>query len=59
MEQREGILYLTADDTTLQELAGSMPGMWYNSAPYQGNPSDIVNIMRCAPSSVEMLMRRC
>ena len=59
MEQREGILYLNAGDKTLQELAGSMPGMWYNSVPYQGNPSDVIKIMRCAPSSVEQLMRRC
>lgn len=59
MEQRDGILYLTSAPDTLQELAGGMPGMWYHTVPYRGNPSDIMNILRCAPSSVEMLMRRC
>lgn len=59
MEQRDGVLYLTADPETIQELSGGMPGMWYQSLPYQGNPSDLVTIMRCVPSSVEMLMRRC
>jgi len=59
MEQRDGVLYLTATTDTLQELSGGMPGMWYHSVPYQGNPSDLVDIMRCVPSTVEMLLRRC
>jgi len=59
MEQRDGVLYLTASPETLQELAGGMPGMWYQTMPYQGNPSDLVTLMRCVPSTVEILMRRC
>ena len=59
MERRDGTLYLTASQETLQELAGGMPGMFYNSQAWEGNPSDIVDLMRCRPSIVEALMRRC
>jgi hypothetical protein len=59
MEQRDGTLYLTATQETLQEVGGGMPGIFYNSVPYQGNPSDLPTLIRCAPSTVEMLMRRC
>ena len=59
MEQRDGMLYLTAEQQTIQEVAGGMPGIFYTSVPYNGNPSDIPAILRCAPSTVEILMRRC
>jgi len=59
LEQRDGTLYLTTEAEIIQELGGGMPGMMFESFPYRGNPSDIVTLMRCYPSSVEMLMRRC
>lgn len=59
LEQRNGSLYLLADSALLQQISGGMPGMRYHSQPYQGNPSDIIMLMRCAPSTVEMMMRRC
>ena len=59
MERRDGSLYLTCTQETLQELSGGMPGMVYGSDAWDGNPSDIVSLMRCTPSVVEVLMRRC
>ncbi len=59
MERRDGSIYLTADQDAIQDLSGGMPGMVYTSEAWQGNPSDIVNLMRCTPSVVEVLMRRC
>ncbi len=59
MERRHGTLYLTASNSTIETLSGGMPGMVFESVPYQGNPSDLTALMRCAPSVVEMLMRRC
>lgn len=59
MEQRDGALFLTASPETIQELSGGMAGMLYASKAYQGNPSDLPIMMRCFPSTVEALMRRC
>ena len=59
MERRDGNLSLTAQLNILQELSAGMPGAVLVSTPYQGNPSDLPGILRCAPSIVETLMRRC
>lgn len=59
MERQEGKLYLTASLDTLEELSASMLGLFYKQIPYQGNPSDLKTLMRCIPSSLELLFRRC
>ena len=59
IEQRGGMLFLTAEPDTLQEVAGGMPGIFYQTFPYQGNPSDLPGILRCFPSTTELLLRRC
>lgn len=59
MERRDGKLYLIADVDTVQEVTSAVPGFYFKDMPYQGNPSDIPTMMRCVPSAVEMLLRRC
>ena len=52
------MLFLTAEAETLQEVAGGMPGISYQVFPYNGNPSDLVPLIRAFPSTIEMVMRR-
>ena len=58
LEQDGNMLSLTAESDTIQEVAGGMPGIYFQQFPYNGNPTDIVPIMRAFPSTVELLMRR-
>lgn len=59
MERKYGKLYLTASADILEELASNMNGIFMKEIPYQGNPSDLRALMRCVPSIIEILMRRC
>jgi hypothetical protein len=56
---RDGMLYLSAQLDLIKEAAQTMQGMLYRETLWQGNPSDILKIMRCVPSSPEMLLRQC
>ena len=58
IEQNGGMLFLTAEPETIQEVAGGMPGIFYQVYPYGGNPSDITSLLRTFPSTIELLMRR-
>ncbi len=59
IERIDGILFLTAQFNIIQEAASSFTGMVLKELPYNGNPSDLMIIQRCVPSSVELMMRSC
>lgn len=56
---RDGMLYLSAQLDLIKEAAQTLQGLLYRETLWQGNPSDILKIMRCVPSSPEMLLRQC
>ena len=55
---RDGVLYLTAQLDLIKEAATTLEGIYYKETLWQGNPSDIKKLMRCVPSSSEMLLRQ-
>lgn len=57
--RRDGILFLTTSLDVLKEASSSFQGISVKEIPYVGNPSDIQSLVRCVPSSVEILMRNC
>lgn len=59
MERIDGMLFLTAQYHILHEAASSFSGIVLKETPYTGNPSDLRVLMRCVPSSTEILMRNC
>jgi len=59
MERKDGKLYLKADIETIQEVSNAVSGFFTKDIPYQGNPSDIVIMMRCVPSAPEFILRKC
>lgn len=59
MERRNGMLFLTADLSTIKEAATSLQGAVFKETPYRGNPSDLQELKRCVYSSSDLLMRRC
>jgi hypothetical protein len=59
LERVDGMLYLTAQFNTIKETASGFSGMVLKEIPYSGNPSDLKVLMRCIPSSPEILMRNC
>ena len=59
MSREEGLLFLTGQFQTIQEVANSFQGMSLKEMPYNGNPSDLKALMRCVPNATEMLMRQC
>lgn len=56
---RDGILYLVAQLDLIKEAASTLQGFKYKETLWQGNPTDILKIMRCVPSSPEILLRQC
>lgn len=56
---RDGVLYLVAQLDLIKEAASTLQGFRYKETLWQGNPSDILKIMRCVPSSPEILLRQC
>jgi hypothetical protein len=56
---RDGNLYLSAPLSLIKESAVSLNGITLKETPWQGNPSDLLRVKRCNPSSAEMLLRDC
>lgn len=56
---RDGVLYLVAQLDLIKEAASALQGFTYKETLWQGNPSDILKVMRCVPSSPEILLRQC
>lgn len=56
---KDGCLYLTATLDLIKESSVSLQGMLYKETLWQGNPSDLLRVQRCVPSSSEILLRQC
>lgn len=56
---RDGVLYLVAQLDLIKEAASTLQGISFKETLWQGNPTDILKIMRCVPSSPEILLRQC
>jgi hypothetical protein len=59
ISHRDGVLYLTAQLNLIKEASTTLQGILFRETLWQGNPTDILKIMRCVPSSPEMLLRQC
>ena len=59
MSHRDGMLFLTAPLDLVKEASVTLEGMLLKETLWQGNPSDLLKIQRCVPSSADMLLRRC
>lgn len=59
MERIDGMLFLTAQPNIIKEAASSFTGMVIKDSPYNGNPSDLLTLMRCVPNAPELLLRQC
>lgn len=59
MQYRNGIIWLTAGMQTIREASTTMQGILFKEIPYQGNPSDLMNLRRCVYSVHDLLMRQC
>lgn len=56
---RDGVLYLVAQLDLIKEASTTLQGITFKETLWQGNPTDVLKIMRCVPSSPEMLLRQC
>lgn len=59
ISHRDGVLYLVAQLDLIKEATSALQGFTYKETLWQGNPSDLLKIMRCVPSSPEILLRQC
>lgn len=59
IQYRDGVLYLTAQLDLIKEAASTLQGIVFRETLWQGNPSDVLKIMRCVPSSAEFILRSC
>ena len=57
--KREGILFINASLETLQDAAGNVNGLSVKELPFNGNPSDLQNLIRCVASAPELILRNC
>lgn len=57
--KRDGILFVNASLETLMDASGSVNGLSVKELPYNGNPSDLVNLTRCVASVPEQILRNC
>ena len=58
IERRDSTLYLVADLDTLKTAAAGMSGIFFQSIPYGGNPSDIKELQRSVPGLYEIISRQ-
>lgn len=58
MERRDGMLYMNAQVETVRDVSTGMQGIFFKEIPFNGNPSDILGILRAVPNLEEILMRR-
>jgi len=56
---KDGVLYLSAHLDLIKEAAMSLQGMIVQESPYNGNPTDLLRIKRCVPSSSEIILKNC
>ena len=58
MERINGMLYFVASLNTIRHMSNSMNGVFFKEIPYNGNPSDIKQLIRAVPSADEILLRK-
>lgn len=56
---RNGYLYLSAPLDLVKEASVSLQGVVFRETLWQGNPTDLLRVQRCVPSSPEILLRQC
>lgn len=56
---RDGCLYLSAQLDLIKESSMTLQGMFFKETLFQGNPTDVVRIMRCVCSSAELILKKC
>lgn len=56
---RDGMMFLSCSLDIFKEASTSFQGMILKEIPFVGNPSEIQSLMRCVPSSTELLLRNC
>ena len=57
--KKDGMLFINASLETLQDAAGNVNGLSVKELPYNGNPSDLHNLVRCVASAPELILRNC
>jgi hypothetical protein len=57
--KKDGMLLINASLETLMDAAGNVNGLSIKELPFNGNPSDLINLIRCVPSSPELILRNC
>jgi hypothetical protein len=59
LEQRDGSLYLVASLDLIKETSTALQGMVYKETLFQGNPTDVMRLIRCTPGLSEVILRQC
>jgi hypothetical protein len=59
ISHRDGVLYLSAPLSLVKEAAVSLQGIVFKETLWQGNPSDLLRVQRCVPSTSEIILRNC
>jgi hypothetical protein len=59
ISRKDGMLFLNATIDTIKEASGVVNGLNVKELPYNGNPSDLVNLTRCIASIPEQILRNC
>jgi len=57
--KKDGMLFLNASLDTLKDASNLVNGLVVKELPYNGNPSDLIKLVRCVPSSPEIILRNC
>jgi len=57
--KKDGLLLINASLETLLDAAGNVNGLSVKELPFNGNPSDLVNLTRCVASTPELILRNC
>jgi len=57
--KRDGVIFINASLETLQDAAGNVNGLSVKELPFNGNPSDLQNLIRCVASTPELVLRNC
>ncbi len=55
IENRNGILYLTADLDTMNQVGSNMSGLNFSNTPFNG---DLKSLIKTVPSTIELISRR-
>lgn len=56
---RKENLYLSANLDLIKEAAVTLQGIILRETLWQGNPTDLLKVMRCVPSLPEIILRQC